>query len=263
MHASNADLPHLLGAFVVAFVVGAINSVAGGGTLISFPMLVALGLPPVVANATNTVGIWPGSLGSMWGFRREMRGLNPRIRWLLIPALAGGGAGALLLLYTPAATFEHLVPILILLATVLFMVQGPAQRALGSVSAARHAGGGWLAAAILVQLAVAVYGGYFGAGMSIMMLSILGLLGMTDILQMSATTSLLACAVNGVAGILFLCFGLVSVPFALVMAAGSLAGGYGGAGIARRIGRPAVRRFVIAVGLTITTVLVVRMIRRG
>jgi len=253
------DLPHLLGAFGAALLAGAINSVAGGGTMISFPILMALGLPPVVANATNTVGIWPGSLGSIWGFRTELGRVNRRMFWLLLPALFGGLAGAVLLRSTPAGVFEKLVPWLILVATLLFIVQAQVQRRLKSVEAARHAGPKWLAIAIAVQLCVAIYGGYFGAGMSIMALSVLGLLGMTDILEMSATTSLLACAINGAAGIVFAIAGLVAWPYALAMTTGALVGGYGAAGVARKIGKVAVRRFVIGVGLTITVVMFVRV----
>ena len=253
------DLPHLLGAFGAAFLAGAINSVAGGGTMISFPALVALGLPPVIANATNTVGIWPGSLGSIWGFRKELGRVNKRMFWLLLPALVGGLAGALLLRSTPPGVFEKMVPWLIFFATLLFIIQSQVQRRLKSVEAARHAGAKWLAIAMVVQFCVAIYGGYFGAGMSIMALSVLGILGMTEIFEMSATTSLLACAINGSAGIIFAIAGLVAWPYALVMTTGSLVGGYGAAGVARKIGKVAVRRFVIFVGLTITTVMFVRV----
>jgi len=253
------DTPHLLGAFGAAFLAGAVNSVAGGGTVISFPVLVALGLPPVVANATNTVGIWPGAVGSMCGFRVELGRVNRRMFWLLLPAVAGGGMGAWLLRRTPPGFFERLVPWLILFATILFILQAPVQRLLKTVEAARHAGAGWLAGALAVQLGIAVYGGYFGAGMSIMALSVLGMIGMTDILEMSAMTSLLSCAINGVAGVIFSVTGLVCWPYAGAMVLGALVGGYGAAGVARRIGRTAVRGFVIFVGLSIAAAMFVRL----
>ena len=256
------DVARLAGAFAAAFLAGGINSVAGGGTMISFPVLIALGLPPVVANATSTVGIWPGSIGSIWGFRKEITRVNRRLLWLLVPAAIGGGGGALLLRFTSAATFEHLVPILLLFATVLFMIQGPVQRRLRSVQAAHEADPGWLAAALSAQLLVAIYGGYFGAGMSIMNLSILGILGMTDILEMNAMTSLVSCVINAVAGVLFIVAGLVNWPFALAMTIGALAGGYGAAGVARRIGKPAVRTFVICVGLALAALMAYRVLRR-
>ena len=227
--------------------------------MISFPALIALGLPPIIANATNTVGIWPGSVGSIWGFRRELARIPGRMRWLLIPALLGGGAGAVLLRLTSPGTFDRLVPWLLLFAPVVFTLQGPIQRRLGSVEAAHRAGPGWMTAAILAQIAVAIYGGYFGAGMSIMMLSILGLVGMTDILEMSAMTSLLALCINGAAGLLFIQAGMIRWPYAVAMAAGSVFGGYGAAGVARRIGRTHVRRFVILVGLAIAAAMFVRV----
>lgn len=251
------DLLHVLIAAAAAFLAGAINSVAGGGTLISFPTLVWLGLPSITANATSTVAIWPGSLGSIWGFRRELGQTERRMRMLSISSLVGGGVGALLLRSTPAALFDRLVPFLILFATVLFTVQAPIQKRL------RESGGkpraaiplGW---ALILTLLVAIYGGYFGAGMSIMMLSALSLLGMTDILQMNALTSLFALCINGVAATLFIGMHMVHWPYVLPMAVAAVIGGYGAAGAARRIGRTAVRRFVIVVGFSMSVVLFFR-----
>lgn len=243
-------------AFAAAFLAGAINSVAGGGTLVTFPMLLWLGLPSVTANATNTVAIWPGSLGSLWGFRRELGQTDPKMRWLIIPCLLGGGAGALLLRMTPPGIFDRLVPFLILFATVLFSLQPIIQRWLG------HRASGWFVGAIFFQFLVGVYGGYFGAGMGIMMLTALSLMGMTDILKMNALTSLFALCINGVAAALFIGAGMVYWPFVLIMAAGAVLGGYGAAGIARRVGKTAVRRCVIGIGYTIAVVLFVRMAMR-
>lgn len=249
------DLPHIAGAFGAALLAGSINSVAGGGTLISFPVLVFLGLPPVIANATNTIGIWPGSLGSLYGFRREFARIPRLMWWLLVPGAIGGIIGAVLLRVTPPHLFERLVPWLLFFATFLFIVQAPIQKRLRSVEAARHGGPGWMTVALVCQLALAIYGGYFGAGMSIMLLSVLALIGMTDILEMSAMTSFLSLMINGVAGTYFALSGLVSWPYVFAMAAGAVVGGYGAAGIARRIGKVLVRRFVILVGVTITVVM--------
>lgn len=248
-------------AFVAAFLAGAINSVAGGGTLVSFPVLLALGLPPVVANATNTVGIWPGAFGSVWGFRREMGRLDRRVFWLVLPSLVGGFAGAMLLKSTSSSAFEKVAPWLILFATFLFTIQASVQKYFQSSLRLGQRGSSWLVAAVLAQLCVAVYGGYFGAGMSIMSLSVLGLLGMTEMLEMSATTSLLSFVINGIAGALFVVSGLVHWPIAAAMALGALSGGYGATGIARRIGKVAVRRFVICVGITISATLFLRLLR--
>jgi len=250
-------------AFGAAFVAGAINSVAGGGTLVSFPTLIWLGLPSVVANATSTVAIWPGSLGGMWGFRREMRGLPSSMLALTLPSLIGGITGAILLQITPTKLFDRLVPLLILFATLLFLAQDPLQRFLAKhrrTDAAPADGSpvSWVNGAMLAQLAVGLYGGYFGAGIGILMLAVLGILGLTDIHQMNALKNLLALCINGIAAIYFIVMGMVSWQFALVMAVGAIAGGIGGAGLARRLGRTAVRRIVIAVGFIMAFSLMLR-----
>ncbi|HVW86291.1 MAG TPA: sulfite exporter TauE/SafE family protein, partial [Bryobacteraceae bacterium] len=242
---------------------GGINSVAGGGTLVTFPTLMWLGLPSVTANATNTVAIWPGSLGSIWGFRRELGRTDPVMRWLVIPSFLGGAAGALLLRSTPPGVFDRLVPFLILFATVLFTVQAPIQRWLkrGLAHEHSHRTPGWFAGVLFFQFLVGTYGGYFGAGMGIMMLSALSIFGMTDILEMNALTSLFGLCINGIAAVLFIASGMIYWPYVLVMAIAAITGGYAAAGVARKIGKTAVRRFVIAIGYTIATILFIRMLR--
>jgi uncharacterized protein len=253
-----ADAPHLLAASAAAFLAGAINSVAGGGTLISFPTLIWLGLPSIGANATSTLAIWPGTLGSIWGFRRELAQTPARMRTLAIASLAGGGAGAALLRLTPAAVFDRLVPFLILFATLLFLARGAIQQRLRGGNQGTGAAPVWLPGALLLQFAVAIYGGYFGAGVSIMMLSALGILGMKDILQMNALTSMFSLCINGVAAGLFIAAKMVYWPYVLPMAAAAMLGGYGAAGVARRIGRTAVARFVVIVGFTMSVLLFLR-----
>lgn len=246
-------------AFAAAFAAGLINSVAGGGTLVTFPTLVFLGLPPVTANATNTVAIWPGSLGGMWGYRGDLRQAESRMLLLVIPSLIGGIGGAFLLQWTPAPLFKLLVPYLILFATILFMANEPVQRGLKKLSAGKpHNTPTWLAWAALFQLLVALYGGYFGAGIGILMLAALGILGLTDIHQMNGLKNLFALSINGVAAIYFIFAKMVYWPDVFLMAAGAVAGGYGGAGIARRIGRPMVRRIVIAIGFGMTLSLLLK-----
>ncbi|BDG07304.1 sulfite exporter TauE/SafE family protein [Anaeromyxobacter paludicola] len=258
MPTSAPSVLHLALAFLAAFFAAAVNSVAGGGTLISFPVLVALGLPSVIANATSTLGIWPGSLGSIWGFRRELSRAEPAMRVLVAPCFLGGAAGALLLRATSSATFDRLVPFLVLFATVLFTVRGRVQAWLGSAAGRGRRSRAWLLGALGATLLVAVYGGYFGAGMSIMMLSMLGMVGMSDLLEMNALTSLFSLCVNGVAIGLFAAAGLVYWPFALAMTAGALLGGYGAAGVARRIGRKHLSRLVIAIGYTVSALFFLR-----
>ncbi len=236
--------------FGAAFLAGMINSVAGGGTLVSFPALIWAGLPPVVANATSAVAIWPGALGGMWGFRRELRGSETRFFSLVIPSLIGGAIGAALLRHTPPGVFAKLVPFLILAATILFMAQETIRRWLRKDESAKQpVKADWTLAAMAFQLAVAIYGGYFGAGIGILMLAALGLMGLTDIHQMNGLKNFFTLCINGVASAYFIFAGMVHWPDAIVMAAGAVIGGYGSAGLARRLGPRAVRRFVIAVGL--------------
>ena len=242
--------PHELLAFGAAFVAGAINSVAGGGTLVSFPALMWLGLPSTIANATSTVAIWPGSLGGMLGFRKNLQGLEPWMYALIVPSLLGGIAGAVLLRLTPTSVFDRLVPLLILFATCLFMAQDAVQRFLKiGTGGAEPRSKQWLFGALAFQLVVALYGGYFGAGLGIMMLAALSIIGLTDIHQMNGLKNLLALCINGVAALYFVGKGMVYWPDVIVMAIGAIAGGVGGAGLARRLGRVTVRRVVIAVGL--------------
>ena len=249
----------LAGAALAAFLAGGINSAAGGGTMISFPALVALGLPPLIANATNTVGIWPGAIGSVWGFRPELSRVPKKMFWLMLPSLVGGAVGGILLRYTSSQAFDRIVPWLILFATILFIVQPPIQKRLFRAGAPQGRNGAVIA--VLLQIGVGVYGGYFGAGMSILTLSVLGLLGMSDMLEMTAMTSLLSIAVNGVAGLLFLLTGIVDWHYSAVMAVAAVAGGYGAAGAARKLGKVVIRRLVITVGLSLAVAMFVRVMR--
>ena len=249
---------HELLVFAAACVAGAINSVAGGGTLITVPTLIWLGMPAINANATSTVALWPGSLSGAWAFRREMREGDSRVFALIVPSLFGGLTGAFLLHHTPPDVFERLIPALILFATALFMAQEPLQRRF-NLTAMHNARSHWLSWTMLFQLLVGIYGGYFGAGIGIMMLAALSLMGHTDIHHMNGVKNLLAVAINGIA-IAYLVFtGLILWPDAMVMAVGSIVGGVAGAGTARRVGRPVVRRIVIGVGFTMALSMFLRL----
>jgi uncharacterized membrane protein YfcA len=234
--------------FAAASVAGAVNSVAGGGTLISVPTLIWLGLPALTANATSTVGLWPGSLGSVWGYRRELAHADSRLFALVVPSLTGGLLGAVLLRLTSPEVVARILPLLILFATLLFMAQDPIQRRF-NLTALHEARSHWLSWTMLFQFLVGVYGGYFGAGIGILMLAALSLMGHTDIHQMNGVKNLLAVCINGIAAVYLAVFSdLVVWGDAVTMAAGAIIGGIAGAGIARRMGRLAVRRIVIAVG---------------
>jgi hypothetical protein len=247
----------LAAVFLAGVVAGTINSVAGGGTLLSFPTLLWIGRDPIMANVTNTVALWPGSLSAMVGFRRE---LGDSARWMVLlgaPSVIGGLIGAMLLLQTPSKTFAAIVPYLILFATVLFVFQEGINRWLGRPHTP-HAGAVWWLGAAAFQLLVATYGGYFGAGMGILMLAALGVLGLSDIHQMNGLKNFFAVCINLIAAAYFMVWGNVNWGDAVVMAIGSIAGGFGGAGIARRLGRGFVRRVVIAVGFTMAASLYFR-----
>lgn len=235
---------------------GLLNSIAGGGTLISFPTLVWLGRDPIAANVTNTIAIWPASLAGAYGFRRELATVK---RWLLIlilPSLAGGALGGWLLLRTPTSTFERLVPFLILGATLLLAAQELITSRLGLVARAHeNPTAAWVVFVLAFQFLVGVYGGYFGAGMGILMLAALGLIGLTDMHQMNGLKNLLAICINGIAAIYFILASSVAWRDVLVLGAGTILGGYLGARMARRLGRKFVRGAVVVVGLVMSVAL--------
>jgi len=244
--------------FIAALLAGALNSVAGGGSFISFPTLVVTGVPPIQANATNTVALWPGSLASVAAYRRELRSVR-HVALLSGASIVGGVLGAYLLLHTPAATFSHLIPYLLLLATLLFAFSpaitrrlrgraSPPDHSAQAHSASRRAVGG----IALLQFVTAVYGGFFGGGIGIIMLATLALMGMEDIHAMNGLKTVLATLINGVATLTFIIDRAVVWPQALVMLVGAVVGGYAGAAVARRLDPLLVRRFVIVVGVVMT-----------
>jgi uncharacterized protein len=254
------SISHGIAIFAAAFAAGVMNSVAGGGTLITFPILIAFGMDPKIANATSTVALVPGSVGGIWGYRREMHDARPLLIRLTIPSIFGGAAGAALLMVTPVSTFANLVPYLILFATAVFIAQEPISRHLRkrraafdpSVDPSTHTPSrGWWIGAAIFQFWVAVYGGYFGAGIGILMLASLGLLGVSDIHRANGTKNFLAMCINGVAVISFIAFRMVNWPEALLMSVGAVLGGYGSADIARRLGQSVIRKVVVAIGLLI------------
>jgi uncharacterized membrane protein YfcA len=242
----------------VAVVAGGMNAIAGGGALLTFPTLVWLGRDPVLANATNALGLLPGTVFGALGFRDELARSRAWVLLLLLPSLAGGIAGAVLLLRTPSATFEVVVPWLILAATLLLAVQEPLSARLRQREAIRL-GPGPKVLAVLFQVGVGVYGGYFGAGIGILMLAALGLLGMSDLHQMNGVKNVLAAAINGIAVVWFIVSGAVLWHDALVMMVGAGLGGWTAAHLAQRVGRKVVRRVVIAIGLAMAASLALRL----
>jgi uncharacterized protein len=252
--------PNIILLFVAALAGGTLNSVAGGGSFLSFPALIVSGVPAIPANATSTVALWPGAAASVGAYRREFAKVNRRlVITLTVCSVIGGVAGAELLLHTPAKTFTTLIPFLLLLATMLFAFGKPLtawwKRGHPSANTLSNRSLAGMAAA---QLVIALYGGYFGGGIGILMLATLGLMGMQNIHEMNAVKTLLAACINGVAVVTFVLAGAVVWGPALVMIAGSLVGGYGGAAFARRLDPRVVRWFVIAVGVVMTVYFFVR-----
>ncbi|HKS27413.1 MAG TPA: sulfite exporter TauE/SafE family protein [Pyrinomonadaceae bacterium] len=243
---------------VSAFLAGMINAVAGGGTLLSFPALIWIGRDPVIANATSTVALWPGSFGGLLGFRRELQGSKRWVYWLGVPSILGGALGAYLLLRTPSKTFSAIVPYLILGATLLMAAQEHITRRLRLGASHERPSRLWWAGALLFQFLVGVYGGYFGAGIGILMLAALGLLGLKDIHEMNGLKNLFALFINGIAALYFIISGAVIWVDVLLMAVAAIAGGYFAAGVARRLGRQRVRRLVILIGIAMAVSLFFR-----
>lgn len=238
---------------VSALAAGVINSVAGGGTLLTFPTLLA-SLAPLgveasrVANATSTVALAPGSLAGAWGYRREMQVVRRWTLILLAPSMVGGALGSLLLTRLEASTFEILVPWLILTAALLFLAQPTVARLF---QAKPHVVPSRRTIGVIVgfQFLVAIYGGFFGAGIGILMLSALALMGMPGVHQMNAVKTFLAFCINGVSVVIFVLEKKVEWRVVPVMVVSSIIGGYLGARVARRIQPRIVRWFIVAVGL--------------
>ena len=266
MSLSFASDPGRLALVVLAsFGGGAVNAIAGGGTLLTFPALVGLGIPAITANATSTVALWPGAVASMWGYRDLLTGMRGWITRFAVPSLLGGLVGAALLLATPASRFDAIVPWLVLGATVLFLVQKPLserlrQRAMSEVTddhafdrAVQPSG-----RLLLYQFGVAIYGGYFGAGIGILMLAALGFMGFRNIHRMNGLKNWGGLCANAVAAATFAFSGLVSWPVAVAMALGAAAGGYGGSRLAQRVSQARVRQAIVVIGFASTAWLVTR-----
>ncbi len=249
----------LLGLFFAGLIAGAVNSVAGGGTLIAFPSLVAFGETEIIANATNTAAIWTGSLSSAVGYRKDTVVDRNLLCTLLVPSLIGGLLGAFVLVITPETTFVLVVPFLVLFATLLFASRSLFSRKFSSdssrqetVSTRGRIGG------VMFQFFVAIYGGYFGAGIGILMMASLSVMGLRDIHEINALKTPLGAVVNVTAFIFFALKGLVAWPLALTMAIGNIIGGYGGARLAKRVNQRFLAYGIVAIGLLVSAWLLTR-----
>jgi uncharacterized membrane protein YfcA len=236
---------------LAAFVAGAMNSVAGGGSFLSFPALVFAGVPPISANATNNAAMWVGTLGSARGYREEVAAHRSLLFPVICASVVGSLIGSVLLLVTPSALFERLIPWLLLFATVVFAASPFLVRR--TAEAPRHSP--WQ---IAVQFCVAIYGGYFGAGMGILMLAVLAFSGLPSFNAQNAIKNVLAAVINGVALIPFVIARIVDWRFAIPMAAIALLGGYFGARFFRRVPQRISRALVVLIGSAMTIVFFTR-----
>lgn len=257
-------LINILLMFVAAVLGGTLNGVAGGGTFLTLPSLIYAGVLPVQANATSTTALWPGSAAATWALRKELLRQNKRLLVVLgITGFVGGAAGALLLIFTPQSTFVLLIPYLLLLATVLFAISPRVNALVKQRAAVRQkeratekvsSRPSWrsLTGIAILELIIAIYGGYFGGGIGILTLAVLGLIGIEDLNEMNAVKNTLVACINGVAIVLFIAFGIIVWANALVMIVGAIIGGYGGVYFARKIDQRIVRGFVLLVGVVMT-----------
>ncbi len=240
-----------------AFLAGGMNAIAGGGTFFSFPALLAAGVPPVTANASNTVALWPASLSSAWAYRHEA--LRHK-KWALIlmgVSLVGGITGGLLLLATSNAAFSKMIPWLLLVATLLFAFSAQVSKLIAAIKAKLGAAASEEPGSVggaCFQLVVAIYGGFFGAGLGILTLAALSIQGFKDMQELNALKNVASAVNYTVAAATFMVAGAVSWPHTLTMLFTAIAGGYAGAAFARRLPALWLRRFVVLVGSVLTAI---------
>lgn len=237
----------LLVFFSVSFIAAAINSVAGGGTFLTFPVFIMNGLTSLQANIMSTIALWPGNLASAYGYRGELQTDRKTLTPLLIIGAIGGAAGAALLLLTPEAVFRSLVPWLLLIATLIFTF-GKRAIALLRLSSAKDRP----VLAFFIQLIIAIYGGYFGAGIGILTLAMLQIMGYSHIHRMNALKTILTASVNAVTALIFVVSGKIIWSLALVMIAGAVSGGYVGARMALKVSPEKIRLLVSLIGFSMT-----------
>jgi uncharacterized membrane protein YfcA len=241
-----------LALIAAAALAGGMNALAGGGTLVTFPSLLAFGVSPVAANATSTVALVPGGLSAFWGFRHDVAGDRKELLWMAAPSLVGGALGALLVLWVGNRTFARVVPWLIYVATILFVAQAPIRRWIDRrIGAEGHHQR--RALQVLMQLAISIYGGFFGAAMGILMLAMLGLVGHDNLSRMNGLKNFAGVAINLTAAGIFIAGGQVRWQLALAMMVGAMCGGYAAARGSRRVNPKWVRAFVVVIGVVMGT----------
>lgn len=241
---------HEIVLFLAGIVVGAMNSIAGGGLLIGFPIMLALGIPPLTANATGHLAVLPGSLSAAYGYRKYIRKVDRLYMWLMLPCFVGGAIGALILRNTSNARFGEIVPWLIFFAVVLFAVQPFLHFHLHRHMHGKLKGIGPLFIIAIALFPVAIYGGYFGAGFGFIMLAFLGFSKLHDIHQMNGLKNLAGACISIVSIAFLFSAHLINWKYGLIMAAGGVVGGYYGAVLTQKISTHAIRIIVIVIGVS-------------
>jgi uncharacterized membrane protein YfcA len=246
------------------FLAGIMNAVAGGGTFLTFPALVFIGIPSVAANQTSTIAVFPGQVASFWAYRKILAAETRTVVVLGLTSLLGGSLGAIILLNTSIAAFDRLVPWLLLFATVMYCFGNTIRNRLGwrlINKSEREIGWSSLLKAALIQLVIGIYGGFYGAGAGIVELAVLDMLGFENIHLANALKVILTTAFNTLAVVIFIAVGKIFWPEALLMGMATISGGYSGAWVAQRLPQAWVRNFVILVGITMTAYFFLRLYR--
>ncbi len=250
-------MQHFLLLFIPGVIGGMINAIAGGGGIIMYPALLAFGLPPIIANTTSSFIVWPGSLTSAYGYRRDLRKVPKKFLWMAVPSVTGSLIGAYILIHTPTAKFEQIVPWLILSAVILLATQSRIHRFLMKQTKKRKIHWHTMPLILLATFPLAVYGGYFGAGFGLMMLALLGFSGLKNIYQMNGVKNLVGATMAMTATIYFWHNGMVDWSAGLTMAFGTAIGGFTGARLTKKISAHLVHDLTVAIGLIIAIVLLV------
>ena len=251
-------MQHFLLLFIPGLLGGAVNAIAGGGGIIMYPALLAAGLPPIIANTTSSFIVWPGSLTSAYGYRKDLGKVPKTFLWLAIPSVVGSLIGSYVLIHTRPATFEELAPWLILSAVLLLATQSRIHRFVMKQTRRRKIHWHTMPLIYAAVLPLAIYGGFFGVGFGLMMLALLGFSGLKDIFQMNGVKNLTGAAMAITATIYFWHAGLIDWPAGLTMAAGTTIGGFAGARLTKKISAHLVHDLTVAIGLIIAIVLIVR-----
>lgn len=256
---NSLTLVHSLLLFSTAFIAGLLNAVAGGGSFITFPTLIFTGISPITANATNNTALWIAAMASAGAYRHNLQIPRRQLLILCVTSLTGGGIGSVILLYTSADMFKQLLPYLLLSATLIFTFSEPLKMWLQFQSQkSSESQSPPLLMLVIAQLAISIYGGFFGAGLGILMLATLSFLGIKNIHTMNAFKSFLGSCINGIAIFPFMFAGLIAWHQAILMAVGGSLGGYLCAHYARKLDPRFVRIFVIVVGFSMTTYFFIR-----